>query len=137
MESVLRNDMVHSASIGAVIGVTLAVSILVLAYSLGFTNSAAGWIPFVFLSIVILGFCTWEGGLIGIHNPHYQFARFEETLSQGNHVFFVDIEEQQESALTKVMHSHPRLQLAGMGDATPAWVIKTQDNYKAFVRYMP
>jgi hypothetical protein len=45
-----------------------------------------------FLAIVLPGFCTWEVGLIGIQKSNHHFARFEQALSDGKHIFFVDLE---------------------------------------------
>lgn len=137
VESVLKKDVVHSTELGAVIGVAMAVIVLFTANLLGMTNTEAGWVPFIFLAVVVLGFCTWEGGLVGIQLPNYQFERFQNILDKGKHVFFVDVERHQESVLGKVINRHPQLQMAGLGEPTPKWVIKTQDNYATFVRFMP
>ena len=137
VEAVLKQDVVHSTELGAVIGLALATLVLAGANLLGLTATAAGWLPFIFLAIVILGFCTWEGGLIGIQIPNYQFTRFQEVLAKGKHVFFVDVEQRQEQQLAKVVGRHPHLQLAGMGDATPRWVIRSHDNYTSFMKAMP
>jgi hypothetical protein len=137
VESVLKQDVVHSTELGAVIGVALATVILAGANLLGLTATAAGWVPFVFLAVVVLGFCTWEGGLIGIQIPNYQFARFQDVLNKGKHVFFVDIEDKQAPSLAKIVSRHPHLQLAGMGESTPRWVIRGQDNYTSFMKMMP
>ncbi len=137
VEAVLKKDVVHSMEKGAIIGVVLSAAVLALAYVAGWTASAAGWIPFIFLSIVILGFCTWEGGLFGIQEPHYQFKRFEDALKQGKHVFFVDINQQQEDALNRIVKNHANLEMAGEGEATPEWVVSWQTNWKGFVKSMP
>lgn len=137
VEAVLKQDVVHSTELGAVIGLALATVVLGGADLLGLTETAAGWIPFIFLAIVILGFCTWEGGLIGIQIPNYQFVRFKEVLDRGKHVFFVDVDKSQEAQLAKVINRHPHLQLAGMGEATPRWIIRGHDNYTSFMKMMP
>jgi hypothetical protein len=137
VEAVLKKDVVHSMELGAVVGVVAAIAVLGVAYLAGWTDSAAGWMPFVFLSIVILGFCTWEGGLFGIQEPHYQFKRFQEALAQGKHVFFVDINAEQEEGLTRAVEKHPNVQLAGEGEATPEWVVQWQKNWHGFVKTMP
>lgn len=137
VEAVLKKDVVHSTEIGAVVGIIAAAAVLLIAHFTGATNSAAGWIPFIFLAIVMLGFCTWEGGLIGIQIPNYQFAQFKDVLDKGKHVFFVDIDDNQEPALNKIVKHHPSMELAGFGEPTPRWVIRTQDNYQAFVKFMP
>ena len=79
--------------------------VLVVAYLAGWTESPAGWTPFIFLAVVLLGFCTWEGGLIGIQDPNHNFTRFEQALKDGKHVFFVDLEPGQEAILETVLKS--------------------------------
>ena len=56
VEAVLKKDVVHSMEMGAVIGVIAASIVLLVAYFAGWTESAAGWMPFIFLSVIILGF---------------------------------------------------------------------------------
>ena len=134
---VLKSDVVHATEIGAVIGVIAALVILALAYILGWTETTAGWIPFIFLAVVVLGFCTWEGGFIGIQQPNVNFKRFQELLHQGKHVLFIDIEPEQEVVMKKVLGKHPRLQSAGDGEATPGWVVRSQQFFRRFVKAMP
>jgi hypothetical protein len=137
VEAVLKKDVVHAMEWGAVVGAIASSMFLLIAYFSGWTESAAGWMPFIFLSIIILGFCTWEGGLVGIQEPHYQFKKFQSALQEGKHVFFVDVTEQQEDILEKVVKSHPDLQLAGEAESTPEWVVEWQKNWKGFVKSMP
>lgn len=137
VEAVLKKDVVHSMELGAVVGCIAAVLVLALAYFAGWTETAAGWIPFIFLAIVVLGFCTWEGGLFGIQEPHHQFKQFQEALKEGKHVFFVDVTESQEAVLGQVVNAHPRLLAAGEGESTPEWVIEWQKNWNGFIKSMP
>jgi hypothetical protein len=137
VEAVLKKDVVHSMELGAVIGVVAAILVLAVAYFAGWTESAAGWVPFIFLAIVVLGFCTWEGGLFGIQEPHYQFKQFQEALKEGKHVFFVDVSEKQTAILESVVNSHPKLQVAGLGEATPELVIYAQKGWRDFMKTMP
>ncbi len=137
VEAVLKKDVVHSMELGAIIGVVAATLVLAVAYFAGWTESAAGWIPFIFLAIVVLGFCTWEGGLFGIQEPHYQFKRFQNALNEGKHVFFVDVNEKQEDILKKIVTAHPKLVTAGEGEATPEWFVEWQKNWNGFIKTMP
>ena len=137
IESVLKKDVVRSTKLGALVGVVAASSVILLAYIMNWHTSAAGWIPFAFLAVVILGFCTWEGGLIGIQVPNYQFVRFQKLLADGYHVFFVDINDEQKAALDEVVETHASMQHAGTGEATPAWVVKGQEKFSSFMKTMP
>ena len=137
VEAVLKKDVVHSMELGAAIGVIASALVLLIAYLAGWTQSPAGWIPFIFLAIIVLGFCTWEGGLFGIQEPHHQFKQFKEALNNGKHVFFVDVTEQQEDTLEKVINSHPQLENAGEGESTPEWVVEWQNNWNGFIKTMP
>ncbi len=136
VEAVLKQDVVHSMEVGALVGAAFAVLILI-AVSLSGIAQTTGWTPFVFLAIVVLGFCAWEGGLFGIQVPHAEFQRFKEALNTGKHVLFIDIRETQEALLSKVVDHHPALELAGTGSATPELVISAQDRMKAFIQSMP
>ena len=127
IEPVLKKDVVHSTQVGALVGVCAFALLLTLVWSMGWHETAAGWIPFMFIAIAALGFCTWEGGLVGIQLPHYQFKRFQKILNNGQHVFFVDVDASQEQALQDIVAAHPRLKLAGTDEAAPAWVVKSQD----------
>src|ERR1700758_1699893 len=59
VQSFMKKDIVHSTLIGAVIGVCASALVLAVAHFAGWTQTAAGWVPFVFLAVVVLGFCTW------------------------------------------------------------------------------
>lgn len=137
IEAVLKKDVVHSTELGAIVGVVAACAVLAITYLMGWHTTAAGWIPFGFLAIIILGFCTWEGGLIGIQIPNYQFKRFQKLLEQGKHVLFVDLDEKQEAVLAEVVEKHPTLKLAGTGEATPAWVVRGQEKFSKVMKTLP
>jgi hypothetical protein len=137
VESILKLDVVHSTEIGAIVGVFAATFALVIPYLLGWTDSNVGWMPFIFLAIVVLGFCTWEGGFLGIQTPNVNFIRFHQLLNKGKHILFVDVTPAQEQAISLVMKRHHNIKAAGFGAATPQWVIRTQDNFRRFMKWMP
>ena len=126
VQSFMKNDIVHSTIRGAVVGLCVAVLVLATAYFAGWTQSAAGWTPVIFLAVVLLGFCTWEGGFLGFQKPNHNFVRFEQALRDGKHIFFVDLEPQQEAVLEKVLKFHPQVELAGTGSSAPHWLIALQ-----------
>ncbi|GAC14335.1 hypothetical protein [Aliiglaciecola lipolytica] len=137
IESVLKKDVVRSTELGALVGVIGAALVLLLAYSMQWHQSPAGWIPFGFLAAIILGFCTWEGGLIGIQVPNYQFKQFQKLLQDGKHIFFVDATDEQLEIVEQVASLHANLELAGTGESTPEWVVKGQDKFNNFMKVMP
>lgn len=137
IESVLKQDVVRSTMLGAIAGVATASLVLLLVYLLQWHTTVAGWMPFAFLSIVILGFCTWVGGFVGIQVPNYEFKQFQNLLSAGKHIFFVDINDDQYASVDKVVKSHASLSHAGTGRATPEWVIKGQEKFSKFMKVMP
>ena len=52
-------------------------------------------------------------------------------------MFFVDVDPDQEETLAAIVEKHPRLELAGTGEATPGWVVRGQDKFKDFMKTMP
>jgi len=117
---------VHKSLLGAAVGSGIASSILLMAFSFGLVSTAAGWMPFIFLSVVLLGFSTWLGGFIGIQTPNYKFARFEKILKENHHVFFVDLAPDQEKILEQILKLHPNLDRAGTEDGLPYWLVSLQ-----------
>ncbi len=136
VEAVLKQDVVRGTEIGAVVGVIGAALVLAVSYYSGVTQTV-GWVPFLFLAVVVLGFCTWEGGLFGIQEPHHDFVRFQEDLTAGKHVFFVDIDDEQEAALAKIVNDHPGLHPAGEGEATPKVVVEAQKKFQSAMQTLP
>jgi hypothetical protein len=121
VSSVMKRDMVHSGLIGVGIGIALAALVVLVAWFSDWTGTAAGWIPFIFLAIALFGFSVWEGSLFGIQTPNAVVKRFQNTLEEGKHVFFVDVKPTQEAILASVVSHHPMLRTAGTGQATPDW----------------
>lgn len=126
VQGVLKRDVVHGTELGALVGVLGAVAILTLAWVTGLAETYT-WVPPIFLSIIVLGFCTWEGGLIGIGEPNVHFRRFQDDLAAGKHILFVDLDPAQEPILQQVVAEHPKLQSAGEGESTPKIVVMAQN----------
>jgi hypothetical protein len=126
VQSFMKLDVVHKSILGAVVGSGLAATILLMAFSFELANTSAGWIPSVFLSVIILGFSTWLGGFIGIQTRNYKFTRFEKILMEGRHVFFVDLKPDQEKILEQILKIHQNLERAGTEDGPPQWLMSLQ-----------
>jgi hypothetical protein len=131
IDSVFKKDVVHGIIVGCCVGTVLATLVLGITAFSDWTVSYT-WVPFIFLAIVLFGFCAWSGGLYGIQVPHHDFSRFEAQLREGKHVFIVDVDPDQEASLERVVHRHQRLQLAGTGKATPRWIVMGQHGIKKF-----
>lgn len=136
VEAVLRKDVVHGTERGAVIGAAGAAAVLLLFWATGLTDDYT-WVPAIFLAVVVLGFCTWEGGLIGIQEPHVDFRRFQDELRQGRHVLFVDVGPAQENLLRRVISEQHGLKPAGQGEAAPGWIINARRKWSRFVELAP
>jgi hypothetical protein len=136
VQSLMKKDVVRKLEWGALAGVVAAGLALALPHAFGLTRTV-GWIPFVFLAIVLLGFATWEGGFFGIKTPNSRFRRFERALADGKHVLFVDVEPGQEPALAAVQSRHPDLTDAGTGTSSPRWIVAAQRGMKRFVQWAP
>jgi hypothetical protein len=132
--SFMKSDVIRSGEWGAAVGVVGSAAVLGGAYFFGLTDTMAGWIPWIFLSIIVLGFCTWEGGFIGIQRRNKHFKRFEEVLKKGKHVFFVDVSPEQEDVLAQIVKKHPGLEVAGTERGTPQWIMKGQKRIPHLLR---
>ena len=125
IESILKYDVVHGTMFGALAGAALAIATLAIGEYTNLSSSYT-WTPFIFLAVVLFGFSTWFGGYHGIQIPHKDFRKFETVLNQGKHVFFVDIDMEQELMLEEVTSLYPELEKAGTGSSAPRWVVVGQ-----------
>jgi hypothetical protein len=132
-----KRDIVRSGLVGFFIGSIGAVIVLGVFYFMGWTTSLVGWMPAIFLAVIILGFSTWEGGLRGIQEPNNEFKKFQKILSQGKHIFFVDVYVAQEHILNDVVLKHPQLEFVGDGHAAPGWLVHAQSHFLKFIKSMP
>lgn len=136
VEAVLRKDVVKSMSRGALAGLAAALLVLATGQISGAT-AAVGWMPFIFLAIVMLGFITWEAGLFGIQVPHRDFRRFEQALSSGRHLLMIDADQADEKVLNRITAHYPELEFSGTGEGAPAWYISAQNHWRHFIEVMP
>lgn len=132
--SLMKTDLVHAGLKGSIVGLLLAIGVLSCAYAFGWTQSFAGWAPFVFLAMILFGFSIWEAGFFGFQNSNSYFKRFQERLRQGQHLFFIDLNPEQEPLLAQVLLRHPALQAAGTGLATPHWLVRSQQSWRRLRR---
>jgi len=132
VQSIMKRDVVHSLIVGAIIGVVVSSCVLIATAVFNWHDSAAGWMPFIFLAIIALGFCTWEGGLFGVQTLNSHFKQFKSRLEAGSHVFFCDLEPAQVTTFRQVVQAHPRAEHAGTGASTPAWIVTWQSRLSRF-----
>lgn len=134
VESLLKQDVVRGGDIGAGVGIITASLVLLLPYAMGWTSGAAGWLPFIFLSVLSFVVCTWEGGVIGFQEPNAHFARFQGLLVKGKHILFVDVDPVQEHNFGVIMKSHPTVEPVCCGAGSPHWMVSCKDAYNRVVK---
>lgn len=137
VSSILKQDVIHSGEIGALVGLGAAAVVILLAWVTGWYNGSFGWAPFITLAIVVFGFCTWEGAFLGFQVPNSQFKRFDKALAQGKHVFFVDLDKEQLKSFETILKWHPELKAAGTGIGMPSWLIRSSHNIKEAIKALP
>jgi hypothetical protein len=125
-------DLLRSGLLGLALGLLAAAVVLVTAYLSGWTDGRLGWMPFMFLAVVLLGFFTWEGGLWGFQTRNAQYQQFAENLQAGQHLMFADLTPEQELLFNDILSRHPATQHAGRGPARPRWLMVMQHRLRYF-----
>lgn len=134
--SLMKKDVVHSTTVASIFGFLCAVLVLCVAEYTGVTETV-GWIPFIFLAVIVMGFITWEGGMWGIQEPNVHFKRFQKALDDGNHVLYVEVRKSQESLLQSVVDQHPKLLKAGTADVATDLLITAENGVHQFSKWAP
>ncbi|GAA4899478.1 hypothetical protein [Ferrimonas pelagia] len=112
-------DLPHYLWRGLALGLLLAIAVLIGVAYAGWPEAIGSWLPFGMLALMVLGFCTWEGGLIGLQSPHHALGRFHKDIERGQHLLLIDVEPQQVAALLSIMAQHPMLSEQGTSEG--AW----------------
>jgi len=133
----MKTDVVRSTLFGALIGICACLATLAIAHTSGFTKTNFGWVPVIFLALILLGFCTWEGGLRGIQEPNQRFRSFQPELRNGKHILFVDVEGEEEGLLKQIVNRHPGLSGVRVEQSGPYWVVAAQQKCINFIRSLP
>ncbi len=123
----LKRGVINFSNIGAIVGVLVACCLLLIAYLLAWQDSPTGGMSIIFLALLVLGFCIWESDAIGIQLPNINVKQLQRLLYSGKLILFVDANQKQELTVAKVIDSHPHIIAAGLAEATPDWLIQSQN----------
>ena len=137
VDSISKKDVIRSGLIGLGVGLVGAALMTVLFLQTGLYDSATWGPAVVFIVVAFVGFCAWEGGLWGIQTTNRAFARFQKELKRGRHVFFVDVNQEQEAVLIDAVAHHENVKPVGDGDGAPQWVIEANKSFNRFTRWAP
>ncbi|WP_096087811.1 NAD/FAD-utilizing enzyme [Agaribacterium haliotis] len=106
-----KRDIAYYAARGAFFGAAFASMILLAGLLIG-TAHAAAWFALSFLALGVMGFCTWEGGLVGVTQLNHKFENYKQEIAQGEHLIVVNVDnEEQERVARYSLDSHPPLRL--------------------------
>ncbi|QFI36617.1 hypothetical protein FR932_01590 [Moritella marina ATCC 15381] len=134
VDDALKKGLMKNGDIGAAIGMLVAVSILLMTYIQGWYLGPLGGMPMILLALVIVVFCTWEGENLDIHLPDINSKVFKQSLENGKSILFIDIEQQHELTVNKIMRLHPMLKPEGITSTTPEWLLQQQKKFRSLLK---
>ncbi|WP_370979361.1 hypothetical protein [Agaribacterium sp. ZY112] len=104
-----RRDILYYGARGAALGAGLASLILLSGFLFTISNPIS-WLVISFLALGIMGFCTWEGSLLGVTRLNHKLDDYKDALARGQHLLVVDVDtEQQEKVARYAIDSHAPL----------------------------
>ncbi len=95
-------DTVHSSERGFLIGIVLSAMTGFAVYEYLDGHPVASMIT-LFASLIVLGYSTWLGGLIGSSSDNYRLQPFHNHLEQGGALVIIDLDAEHEQILNKVL----------------------------------
>ncbi|KEQ17122.1 hypothetical protein [Endozoicomonas numazuensis] len=113
-------DTVHSGERGFLVGIILTVLAGLSVYEIMEGYPVASMIT-LFACLVVLGYSTWLGGLIGASSDNYRLQPFRAHLDDGGSVVMLDVDPVSASRLMNVIAHH-------IPEAQPAGRSQTLDN---------
>lgn len=133
VKSLFKRDLFSSMVVGFGVGIVICAILLGLALAFGLSGERE-WMVAGISSLLILSFCTWEGGLFGIQVPNRHFRKFTRALQSGKHLFYVDAQSQQAEVVDSVARRHSPLRLVGKGEGERHWLFNLRSFAHRVVR---
>jgi len=104
-----KRDILHYGIRGTIIGLLLSSAILLGCYLYGVSDPTA-WIVIAFVATLVVGFCAWEGGLVGINKMNHAFEKYKDSIQKGAYLLVVDpTSNTEENKARSAVASHPDL----------------------------
>lgn len=104
-----KRDMLYYGLRGALVGGILASTAILGAYIYGVSDPGA-WLVIAFVSTLIVGFFTWEGGLVGINKLNHSLEKYREAVNKGEYLLVIDPNSNDEEKIARyAVSSHPVL----------------------------
>ena len=97
-------DTIHSGERGFIVGVILALLAGLSVYELLDGHPVASVVT-LFSCLIVLGFSTWLGGLIGASSDNYRLQPFHDHIEQGGSVMLVDVDTRSDAELRSLVSS--------------------------------
>lgn len=122
-------DTVHSGGRGFLVGILLTVLTGLSVHELTEGHPVASVVTF-FSCLVVLGYSTWLGGLIGASSDNFRLQPFHDHIEQGGSVVMLDVEPDSLSKLMHVIAQHiPEAEPAGKSQRLDnpfkgSWILK-------------
>lgn len=119
VSSLNRNDIIRWIIRGFLVGCTFMVLTTVIMFALGGPQNLIGlpqdlvWLVMAMMSAFVIGFCSWEAGLLGLHRYNHKFEKFEKLIAKGQHVFFVDVDTSSEAKAKAICEARSGIRFAG------------------------
>jgi hypothetical protein len=98
-----RYDLVHSAERGSMIGGFIGLIAILSFARLNLGHLELGIFQYIVVMVAPVLFCTWLGGLIGLHHENYKISRFHDLLEHGAYLVMIDVSLHNEAHVRKIM----------------------------------
>ena len=97
-------DTIHSGERGFLVGAILAVLVGVSVYEFLEGYPIASVIT-LFSCLIVLGYSTWLGGLIGASSDNYRLQPYHDHLDQGGSLIMVDVNTRNDAEIRSLVAS--------------------------------
>ncbi|NTS77934.1 hypothetical protein HR060_13835 [Catenovulum sp. SM1970] len=113
-----QSNVIHAGKLGLVSGISIGV----LSSIFLFFYQPFGWRPefynFVLVTLLLSGFTTWLGGLIGISQKNYKIEKFQQYLNTGKALMMVYLRPaDMQKVLLMMSKKHPNAQYLATNSA--------------------
>jgi len=107
-----KTNVLNGSFKGFIVGTVIGLLIATTLYNMQALNGLYSTFGFVATTILLSGFGTWLGGLLGLESKNYKLRRYYDLVEEGKYVVLMDVKERNLKPVVQSIHqNHPQLTL--------------------------
>ena len=107
-----KTNVLNGSFKGFIAGTVPGLLVATILYNMQALDGLYSTFGFVATTILLSGFGTWLGGLLGLESKNYKLRKYYSLVEEGKYLLLLDVKKEDLEAIVRSIHQHhPQLRL--------------------------